>query len=110
MTPTQHFLTTTETVQDASGRSLSLHRLNALDKLRLFKAAGPVLAQNPLWLGMATLASAVTEIDGIPVPPAINEAQIEALVGKLGDTGIAAIAKALASSQDTHSLADHAGN
>jgi len=101
MTPTQHFLTTTETVQDASGRSLSLHRLNALDKLRLFKAAGPVLA---------TLASAVTEIDGIPVPPAINEAQIEALVGKLGDTGIAAIAKALASSQDTPSLADHAGN
>jgi len=110
MTPSQQYLTTTETVQDAAGRSLSLRRLNALDKLRLFKAAGPVLAQNPLWLGMATLACAVIEIDGIPIPSAINEAQIEALVGKLGDTGIAAIAKALGPVPDAPSLADHAGN
>ncbi len=111
MTPTQQSLANTvETIQDAAGRAITLRRLNALDKLRLFKAAGPVLAQNPLWLGMATLACATTDIDGVPVPPPANEAQVEALVGKLGDIGIAAIAKALAPSPTTQSLADHAGN
>jgi hypothetical protein len=111
MTPTDVYLAcTAQTVQDATGRTLALRRLNALDKLRLFKAAGPVLAQNPLWLGMATLAAAVTDIDGVPVPPPVNEAQIEALVGKLGDAGIAAIATALAPVADSPSLAVHAGN
>ena len=111
MTPTAlHLANTAVTVQDAAGRTLALRRLNALDKLRLFKAAGPVLAQNPLWLGMATLAAAVTSIDGVPVPPPVNEAQVEALVGKLGDQGISAIAAALAPALDAPSPADHAGN
>lgn len=112
-TPTERHLAAANAAieaTDALGRALSLRRLNALDKLRLFKAAGPVLAQNPLWLGMATLASAVASIDGVPVPPPVNEAQIEALVGKLGDVGISAIAAALAPAADTPSLADHAGN
>ena len=112
-TPTERHLAIANAaieVSDARGRALSLRRLNALDKLRLFKAAGPVLAQNPLWLGMATLATAVTSIDSVPVPPPVNEAQIEALVGKLGDEGISAIAAALAPATDTPSLADRAGN
>ncbi len=101
MTPTEAHLaahTAPVTVQDSLGRTLVLRRLTALDKLRLFKAAGPTLAQNPLWLGMATLACATTEIDTIPVPPPANEAQIEVLVSRLGDPGIAAIAAALAPS------------
>jgi hypothetical protein len=80
---------------DRSGRRLALRRLTALDKLRLFKAAGPVLAQNQPWLGMALLACSVTAIDEVPVPPPVNEAQIEALVRMLGDHGIAAAAGAL---------------
>ena len=82
-------------VVDAQGRSLQLRRLTALDKLRLFKAAGPALAQNQPWLGMAMLACSVVAIDEVPVPPAVNEGQIEALVQLLGDTGIAAVAAAL---------------
>ena len=112
MTPTQSHLAASSpaiTAQDSLGRTLALRRLTALDKLRLFKAAGPVLAQNPLWLGMATLASAVTEIDAIPVPPPTNEAQIEALVARLGDEGITAIASAL-TPQAPVDLATHAGN
>jgi len=81
---------------DAQGRRLALRRLTALDKLRLFKAAGPLLAQNQPWLGMALLAASVTAIDDIPVPPPASEAQIEALVSKLGDDGIDAVAKMLA--------------
>ena len=83
-------------VTDATGRRLQLRRLTALDKLRLFKAAGPVLAQNQSWLGMAVLAASVSAIDDVPVPAPANEAQIEALVARLGDAGIAAVGAALA--------------
>ena len=82
-------------VMDKAGRRLSLRRLTALDKLRLFKAAGSMLAQNRPWLGMALLACSVTAIDDVPVPPPGSEAQIEALVHLLGDDGIAAVGAAL---------------
>jgi hypothetical protein len=84
-----------QTVTDADGRRLTLRRLTALDRLRLFKAAGPLLAQNQPWLGMAVLASSVAAIDDVPVPPPVNELQIEAMIGRLGDAGTAAIALAL---------------
>jgi hypothetical protein len=45
---------------------------------------------------MALLAASVAAIDDVPVPPPANEAQIEAMVSRLGDDGIAAIANALA--------------
>lgn len=80
---------------DARGRELSLRRLTALDKLRLFKAAGPGLAQNEPWLGMAALACSVAAIDGVPVPPPVTETQIEALVARLGDDGLGAVSAAL---------------
>ena len=69
--------------------------LTALDTLRLFKAAGPVLAQNEPWLSMAGLAFSVLEIDGVPVPPPATEAQIESLIDRLGDEGLAAIANVI---------------
>jgi hypothetical protein len=82
-------------VTDERGRVLSLRRLNALDKLRLFKAAGPILSQNQPWLGMAVLACTVTAIDEVPVPAPVTEGQIEALVSRLGDDGLTAVAGAL---------------
>jgi len=83
------------TVTDSRGRVLSLRRLTALDKLRLFKAAGPVLSQNQPWLGMAMLACSVAALDDVPVPPPITEGQVEALVARLGDDGLAAVGTAL---------------
>lgn len=82
-------------VADSRGRTLRIRRLGALDKLRLFKAAGPQLAQNRPWLGMALLACSVSEIDGIPVPQPSSETQIEALVGRLGDEGLSCVAATL---------------
>lgn len=82
-------------VSDRQGRLLTLRRMGALDRLRLFKAIGPVLAQNPPYLGMAMLASSVTAIDDVPVPAPATEAQIEALISRLGDLGIAAVADRL---------------
>ena len=84
-----------QSVSDAHGRHIELRRPTALDKLRLFKAVGPVLAQNQPYLGLAVLACAVTAIDGVPVPTPANEAQIESLVVRLGDSGLAAIGEAL---------------
>ncbi len=90
---------------DALGRRLALRRLGALDRLRLFKAAGATLASNPGWMGLATLVFSVTAIDDVPVPQPSSEAQIEALVGRLGDQGLAAISAALGSGAKA-SLAD----
>ena len=91
--------TALETRRDSLGRELTFKRLNALDRLRLFKALGPALSQNSAYLGMAMLAATVTVIDGIPVPASSTEAHIEALVAKLGDPGIAAAADSHAASQ-----------
>lgn len=98
MTPSASIVaaaTAAQTVVDSDGRRLMLRQLTALDKLRLFKAAGPLLAQNQPWLGLAILACSVASIDDVPVPPLVSELQIEAMVNRLGDTGIAAVARAV---------------
>jgi hypothetical protein len=97
-------------VTDGRGRVLTLRRLTALDKLRLFKAAGPVLAQNQPWLGMAVLACSVAAVDDVPVPPPIIEGQVEALVARLGDDGLAAVAAALDDGTEALHAGELAGN
>lgn len=95
MTPSQtitHEALKAFTAVDRQGRRLMLRRLTALDTLRLFKAAGPILAQNEPWLSMASLAFSVLEIDGVPVPPPATEPQIEGLIDRLGDDGLEIIA------------------
>ena len=83
------------TVRDGTGRELTLRELTALDRLRLFKAVGSSLSQNTAYLGMALLAISVTAIDGVPVPAPATEAQVEAVIAKLGDAGLAAVADAM---------------
>jgi hypothetical protein len=113
MTPSQMIVsesTRTLTTVDTSGRRLSLRRLTALDTLRLFKIAGPLLAQNEPWLAMAGLAFSVFEVDGVPVPTPITEAQIEGLVGRLGDYGLAAIANVINDEYATSESRPDVGN
>ena len=98
------------TVVDSKERRLTLRPLTALDTLRLFKAAGPVLAQNEPWLSMAGLAFSILEIDGVPVPAPATEQQIESLIDRLGDEGLAAIAEALRFEQDTSDQTSTVGN
>ena len=97
-------------VTDSRGRVLSLRRLTALDKLRLFKAAGPVLSQNQPWLGMALLACSVAALDDVPVPPPVTEGQVEALVARLGDDGLAAVGAALDDGTAPSPSGESAGN
>jgi len=86
----------TQDVADAAGRALTVRKPGALDRLRLFKAAGAVLAGNPAWLGLATIAASVVAMDGVPLPFPATEGQIEALVQRLGYHGIAAVSAVLA--------------
>ena len=99
-------------ITDGDGRRLTIRRLNALERLRLFKAAGPLLAQNQPWLGMAVIACSVAAIDDVPMPPPTTELQIETMIGRLGDAGIAAIAQALQQPNEPSSadMVDSAGN
>ncbi|HEX4261015.1 MAG TPA: hypothetical protein VHY76_07925 [Acetobacteraceae bacterium] len=104
MTPSERIVaaaTAPVEVEAADGRRLSLRRPDALDRLRLFKAVGPELAQNLPYLGLATLAFAVVEIDDVPVPQPVCEAQIESLVTRLGDAGLAAVAAGLSAQAES---------
>jgi len=100
----------TVSVTAADGRVIALRTLTALDKLRLFKAAGPILCRNEPWLGMALLACAVSAIDDIPVPMPADERGIEALVQRLGDAGLAAVATMMRPEPDRRELATSAKN
>ena len=115
MTPTATILAGAmeeRTVVDALDRRLVLRNLTALDKLRLLKAAGPELAMNQPWLAVAVLAASVAAIDDVPFPRPSTEAQIEALVGRLGDAGIEAVADAMeiSAEPDEAVQAANAGN
>lgn len=103
MTPSAAIVTSateTRTIVDGLGRRLSLRGLTALDRLRIFKAAGAELAVNQPWLAMATLASSVAAIDDIPLPMPSTESQVEALIARLGDRGIEAIAQMIDTDPD----------
>jgi hypothetical protein len=82
-------------VTDAEGRRITVKRMTALDKLRLFKAVGPLLANNTPYFGLAMLAACALDIDGVPVPLPASEAAIETAIAQLGNVGINALAAAL---------------
>jgi hypothetical protein len=102
----------TAEVTDGLNRRLTIRRINALDRLRLLKAAGPLLSQNDAWLNMAALVVSVVQINGIPRPTPINERQIESAISELGDDGLHAVAEALSADDGSTSLLDgpHEGN
>jgi hypothetical protein len=113
MTPSERIVREgigSRTATDRNGRRLLLRRLTALDTLRLFKAAGPVLAQNEPWLSMAGLAFSVLEIDGVPVPTPATEANIESVIERLGDAGLAAVADTLKDEPEQVDLQLQLGN
>lgn len=98
------------TVVDKLGRTITVRKMDALGKLRLFKACGGVNANNNPYLGMAMLASVVTQIDELPVLTPTSEAQIEALIGRLGDEGIEAVASVFGDEAQEESSEDAAKN
>jgi hypothetical protein len=112
-TPTERMvaaLSQPSEIRDELGRILMVRRLTALDRLRLFKALGAALAENPPYLGMAVIAASVTEIDGVPVPPPVTEFQVEGLVQRLGDAGMEAVVALLERDSPSRMSETEAGN
>jgi hypothetical protein len=98
-------------IEDKAGRRLLVRTPSALDTLRLFKAAGPTLAQNEPWLSMAALACSVLEVDGVPIPSPMTESQIESVIDKLGEVGLVAVAEHLNAATEYSGIAgDDLGN
>lgn len=83
----------TAIVTDARGRQIGIKKLGPLDKMRLLKAAGPVNSKNDQYMGYAALAASVTAIDGSPEGFPGSEAQLEAMVGRLDEDGLDAVAE-----------------
>lgn len=81
-------------VTDALGRFIECRHPTALDRFRLFRAIGPMGA-NEQYLGMAMLAVCATSIDGVPMPFPTSEASLDAAIHRLGIEGLEAVAPAL---------------
>lgn len=80
----------TATATDTQGRVLTIRRMTALAKMRLFALAGPELSKNEQWVSLAALASSVTHINGdLVTTNSIRE--IEFLVERLDDDGLEAV-------------------
>ena len=95
------------TLADARGRSIGVKRLNPLDRLKLFEVIGAENSRNEQYAGYAALAFLVTSIDGEPVARPANKIQLEALVQRLDDEGMDAVAAHLeAQAKDKKAEAD----
>jgi hypothetical protein len=80
-------------ITDSEGRAITIQKLSAIHRMRIFEAIGGELSQNALWLGYALSAASVTNIDGNAEAFPTTKRQMETMVSVLGDAGLDAIAK-----------------
>lgn len=82
-------------VTDVRGRKLGVQRPRALLRFRLLKILGADNARNDPLLGNAMLAFLVVDINGDRLPPINSERMLEAMIDRLDDDGLAAVAECL---------------
>lgn len=95
-TPTQQILAGAVdqvTVADSKGRKITTRKLSPIRRTRLFKIIGPDNSRNLPLLGYYSMAVSVTQIGDDSVVFPSKESEIEALLERLGDDGINAVAK-----------------
>ncbi|MCJ2080171.1 hypothetical protein [Methylobacterium sp. J-090] len=68
-----------------SGRSFTVRRLGALDRMNAARAIGSELVTNALWANYALVACSITAIDGQVHGMPSSQMQIEAIVHRVGD-------------------------
>lgn len=85
----------TAVVVDSAGHSLKVRRPSAIEKMRILRIVGAEGSDNNRYVGYATLAAAVREIDGVPVAFPFSLVALEATVTRLDEEGLAAVGKAL---------------
>lgn len=99
----------TETVIDKAGRKIQLRKIGVLEQLRLFKALGPQLSLNDMYMSLAITAASAEAIDGVPLPFPGSEMMLEGVLERLGDDGVAAI-EAAAVAETPDEVVAQAGN
>lgn len=80
----------TSEVIDDSGRIIKLRKPGVLAQFRLIEALGDT-AQNQVYMAMVLPLIFVTEIDDDPVVPPTRKSEVEALIQRLDEHGIAAV-------------------
>jgi hypothetical protein len=84
----------TTTVSDGLGRQLDIRKLTILEEMDLLEMAGEA-ASNTRWMLMATIASTVRTIDGVPRPLPTNRKLLRAQMTAVGSEGLSAAISAL---------------
>jgi hypothetical protein len=82
----------TVSVTDSRGRVIVLKRPGVLAQYRIIEVAGDS-AGNETYMGMVLPLIFVTEIAGDPIAQPVNKLQLEALISRLDEDGIAAVMK-----------------
>lgn len=77
-------------ITDARGRNITLKKPGVLAQFRFIEALGDT-AQNQVYMAMAMPLIFVAEIDGDPVVMPTRKSEIEALIQRLDEDGIAAV-------------------
>ncbi len=76
---------------DALGRKLQVRKLTALDQLKLYRAIGAAHSANQQVFWMSSAAASVSHIDGLRMKFPTTQDDIDDLVGRLGDEGLATV-------------------
>jgi len=92
-TPTQQLVANAQStveIKDEAGRTLTLKKPGVLAQFRLVEALGEA-AKNQVYMGMVFPLLYVSAIDGTVVNPPTTKLQVEALIQRLDEEGIAAV-------------------
>lgn len=93
-------------VKDTRGRTITLKKPGVLAQFRLVEALGDS-AQNTVYMGMTFPLLYVSAIDGSPLNPLTNKLQVEALIQRLDEEGIAAVVEGVAENFGKKTEADN---
>jgi hypothetical protein len=76
---------------DERGRKISVRKPDPLAQFRLIKAVGPEYAANDTYMRMINPLIWIADIDDVPVLPPASDREVEALIVRLGDDGLATV-------------------
>jgi hypothetical protein len=81
----------TVTIQDAKGRSIVLRKPGVLAQYRLIEAIGAQAAENTVYVSMVLPLIYIASIDDDLLTMPVNKLQIDGLITRLDEDGIAAV-------------------
>lgn len=81
---------TEESITDSRGRSIKLKKPGVLAQFRLIEILGDT-AKNEVYMSMVLPLIFVTEIDGDAIFPPTRKSEVEALIQRLDEDGVAAV-------------------